>query len=104
MRILISLFIMASFLISCQNAGNKTAVQATAIKTIEVSVKGMSCTGCENTIKESVSKIAGVTECTASFKENKAIVKFDSTKTNFTALSAAITDAGYEVIGQKVIK
>jgi len=108
MKLLSTLFFLTILSVSCQNSDKKAAVpaaiQTTALKTIEISVNGMTCEGCEGTVKESLTKVAGVTECVASFKENKATVKFDSTKTNYTALAAAITEAGYEVLGEKDVK
>jgi len=106
MRILVSLFLLLS-LAACQQKEAKTPAASTgtaALKTIEISVKGMTCGGCENTVKESVSALAGVTECKASFKEEKAVVKYDSTKTTAIDLEKAIAEAGYEVVGHKDLK
>lgn len=63
----------------------------------EFKIKGMHCTGCENTIKVSVKELKGVSLVEASFKDNRAVVSFDSTKTNEKAIVAAIQDAGYKV-------
>jgi copper chaperone CopZ len=61
----------------------------------------MTCTGCENTIKEAVSTIAGVTEVKASYTNGVAVVRYDSTLTDFKSISDAITNAGYAVKGEK---
>ena len=63
----------------------------------EFKINGMHCTGCENTIKNNVKEIKGVTLVEASFEDNRAVVSFDSTKTNETAIMLAIEDAGYKV-------
>ena len=68
-----------------------------ALTRAEFKVNGMHCTGCENTIKGNIKELKGVKTVDASFKENKAIVSFDSTKTNEIAILAAIEDAGYKV-------
>lgn len=92
---------------SCTSKQGETKDAATAAaatvanKTVDLAIEGMSCTGCENTIKESVTAVQGVMEVTASFKTGEAIVKFDSTKTDLEKISAAITDAGYVVKGEK---
>lgn len=65
--------------------------------TAEFNIKGMHCSGCENTIKTNVKEIKGVKTVEASFKENKAIVSFDSLQTNEIAILSAIEDAGYKV-------
>lgn len=68
-----------------------------ALAKAEFKVNGMHCTGCENTIKGNIKEINGVKTVDASFKENKAVVSFDSTKTNEKAILAAIEEAGYKV-------
>jgi len=80
------------------------AVTAAAIKTVKLGVEGMSCEGCENTIKEEVGKISGVTEVVASHVDKFATVSFDTTQTSIAALSDAITAAGYEVTGEQPLK
>lgn len=70
---------------------------ALTLAKIEFKVSGMHCTGCENTIKTNVKEIKGVNTVDANYKENIAIVSFDSTKTNGTAIAAAIREAGYKV-------
>ncbi len=105
-KILLFLFLVA-FTIACTSNADKAKtsaqISAAAIKTISLNVKGMSCSGCEETINESVQKITGVTECIASFKDGKANVKYDTTKTNLKAISKAITSAGYEVSGDQTV-
>ena len=106
MRIIIVLTLLAWLASACNSnqgnsAGTKAATAAVANKTITLAVEGMSCTGCENTIKEAVGAIDGVKEVAASHTEGTTLVKFDSTRTDVKAISAAITEAGYEVKGEK---
>jgi mercuric ion transport protein len=74
-------------------------VNPDALIQMDVSVEGMTCTGCENTINTGVAEIAGVVEVKSSFQEGKTIVKFDSTQTNIEKISEAITEKGYSVKG-----
>jgi copper ion binding protein len=101
MKNIIALLMIAFFAASCSGSADQAkvpaAATAAAIKAVSLQVKGMSCTGCEETIKETVQKIDGVTECKASFETGKADVKFDTTKTNAKTISDAIVAAGYEV-------
>jgi hypothetical protein len=46
-----------------------------ALVQMDLSVEGMTCTGCENTINTGVSEIAGVIEVSSSFKDGKTFVK-----------------------------
>jgi mercuric ion transport protein len=70
-----------------------------ALVEMDLSVEGMTCTGCENTINTGVSEIAGVVEVTSSFKDGKTFVKYDSTQTNIEKISQVINEKGYSVKG-----
>ncbi len=62
--------ILAVVLLSaCGNAGNKKSqdtdlekveINLDKVETIEYSVQGMTCTGCENTIKAKVGELRGI--------------------------------------------
>jgi copper chaperone CopZ len=79
----------------------QSATNAAAIKTVSLSIEGMTCTGCENTIQDAVTKIAGVTSVKASHLDSTAVVTFDTTKTTLSAIGNAVTDAGYVFKGEK---
>lgn len=76
---------------------SQSADSAALLAKTEFQVKGMHCSGCENTIKTSVNELQGIAKVEASFKDNKALVSYDSTKTNDIAILKAIEDAGYKV-------
>lgn len=106
MKIISIIFLLTIIMVSCNsNPDKQTAtskeVAVIANKTITLAVEGMTCTGCENTVKEALAALPGVDEVTASHTEGTALVKFDSTMTDMVAISAAITDAGYTVKGEK---
>lgn len=67
-------------------------------KVIIVHVSGMTCTGCENTIKAAVSKLKGVHEVKASFIDSVAVVRFDTTIVSKVDISNQISNSGYPVI------
>jgi copper chaperone CopZ len=98
---------LASALMACNTAPKKDSATTKASKvqvnkTITLAVEGMTCEGCENTVKESVEKLPGISSAVASYKEKTAIVSFDSTLTKTEDISKAITDVGYEVKGLKL--
>ena len=66
--------------------------------TAEISIEGMTCTGCENTICTSIEKIPGVKAVTASHTDGKATVEFDAGKVDTAAIKAAIDAAGYKAL------
>ena len=57
---------------------------------IEIGVAGNDCKGCNLAAYESISKIDGVEQATASFKDGKVTALIDSSKTNKAALEEAL--------------
>ena len=95
---------LVSALLSCNNAPKQEAAAAKSSKvevnkTITLAVEGMTCEGCENTVKESVEKIPGIASAKASYKDKSVIIAFDSTQAQVNDISMAITGVGYEVKG-----
>jgi copper ion binding protein len=107
MKLFVPLFLLLLFisLAGCKNTqGNstedgKTPSDTTSIASTkaEFKVNGMHCTGCENTIKTNIKELDGVSSVEASFKDNIAVVSFDSTKTSPELIVSAIEEAGYKV-------
>lgn len=62
-----------------------------------LTVSGMKCGGCENTIVGKVSAIAGVASVKASHKENRVDVEFDPAQTDLDEIEDVISDAGFKV-------
>jgi copper ion binding protein len=69
------------------------------MQTVEFSVKGMTCSGCENTVMKSVKKLDGIAEVLASHEKETAVVKFDTSLVNPAEIEKAIVAAGYTVEG-----
>ncbi|MDT8835831.1 mercury resistance system periplasmic binding protein MerP [Paraburkholderia fungorum] len=66
-----------------------------AVKTVTLSVPGMTCAACPITVKAALSKVPGVQKTVVHFDQKDAVVMFDDSKTNVQALTKATTDAGY---------
>jgi periplasmic mercuric ion binding protein len=66
-----------------------------AENTVTLAVKNMYCAACPHTVKASLQAVAGVKAVTVSYKEKTAIVTYDDTRTDVTALTRATTEAGY---------
>lgn len=80
-------------------SSNKEIIQTESLKIITISIKGMTCKGCENHVTGAINKLSGVANSTASFEMGKAVVSFDSAIVNRKQISQAITEAtGYEII------
>lgn len=57
-----------------------------------ITVEGMSCGHCEQTVEEALAGVPGVTGVTVDREENRASVEGD---VNTAALVGAVEDAGY---------
>ncbi len=114
-RILILFGIIALMLFACKAKTTETAagensestdliVNPEALIQIDLSVEGMTCTGCENTINSGVSNIAGVVDVKSSHVDGITIVKYDSTQVSIDQISQVINGKGYVVKGYSVHK
>lgn len=95
--VLLCLMIMS---VSC-GGGKSTKVNeaqesAAVTATVDLSIEGMTCAGCENTICTSLEKIPGVKSVTASHIDGKAVIEFEQGKVDTAALKAAVDAAGYK--------
>jgi copper chaperone CopZ len=84
--------------------GRTTEIKAkpNALVLMDVSIKGMSCTDCENTVKSCIAGLPGVVEVNASFVDGKALVKLDTALTKMDKISEAVKSKGYTVTGHKL--
>jgi copper chaperone CopZ len=68
------------------------------IEIVDLKIKGMTCTGCEEHIKHAVSGLPGFIEADADYNTGKAIVKIDTTIITINEFVNAINQTGYEVV------
>lgn len=106
MKKIILLLLISVALISCNqtntsNSDQKEQVVTSTlenIKTIELNVTGMTCTGCENTIESALTKLDGVESAEALYTKAITTVSFDSTKVDRDLLTQTINNLGYQVV------
>jgi len=84
---------------SSQDKSTEVKINPEAVVLMDVSIRGMSCTDCENTVKSSISELPGVIDVSASFVDGKALVKVDTTLTGADKISQAVNGKGYKVTG-----
>ena len=61
-----------------------------------IAIKGMTCTGCENSLSTALKGVDGVNNVVSiSYKDEKAVVCVDPAKCTAETLTKAITDKGY---------
>jgi len=68
------------------------------METIQLNIKGMTCNGCVNSVKNVLQKTPGVTGVEVSLEQNRATVTYDPQQANPAQFKAAVEDAGYDVI------
>ncbi|WP_420575388.1 mercuric transport protein MerTP [Ekhidna sp.] len=79
-------------------------VKENDILNAELSIKGMTCTGCEHSVNAALNNSEGVLEASSSYESGIATVKFDQTKVSVDQLATNVEEAtGYKVTDKKVI-
>lgn len=64
--------------------------------TATITVKGMTCGGCVNSVTKALSGVQGVQEAKVDLEGEKATVTFDESKASVASLKEAVEDAGYD--------
>ena len=83
-------------------SNKKSAVAAGQSKEqIEISIKGMTCAGCEQHVEHEINQLAGIVSVKASHEKANAVVEFDNSRTSIEELKSAIARTGYEVVEVK---
>lgn len=67
-------------------------------------IEGMTCTGCEEHIKNAVAPLPGFISAKANHKTGKATIKFDKSKTDIENIIATIDETGYKVTASEMNK
>lgn len=85
-------------LASCGN-NKKTEKAGAPLQTsyIEVSIGGMTCTGCEQKIQASVGKLEGIRNVKASHIDANAVIEYTQGNVDTLKIKDAIAAAGYTV-------
>lgn len=68
---------------------------------VTIGIEGMTCSGCENTIKKRLGKLPGVMNVEASHEAKEAVIKVDSAQFNYEEYKSAIEEVGYKPLGVK---
>jgi copper chaperone CopZ len=80
-----------------ENSPKVVYVSDAQVERITFNVEGMTCTGCEASVKHAVQNVDGVLEADVSYDTRSATIAFDKTKTNKEALVQAINSTGFRV-------
>ena len=111
MKHLIYFIIIVAVSFACKNSATgegsgtdadpQVSAQSGALTSVEFSVEGMTCEGCENAIAGSVNKLLGIACVEASYTAATTIVTFDTTVVSIGEIDEAIASAGYAVLDHK---
>lgn len=62
---------------------------------VMLAIGGMACSGCANTIQQTLNDLDGVKEVTVDLKQESATVTFNPNTVSAEALGQAVEEAGY---------
>lgn len=108
-KLALSLFLCLTIIAASCGGGKSKGAQETpetpaATATVSLSIEGMTCTGCENTICTSLEKVPGVKSVTASFTDGKAVIEFEPGKTDTLKLKEAVDASGYKALNVSAVE
>ena len=63
--------------------------------TAQFRVGGMTCTGCVNSVKNTLGKLPGVKDVTVDLESNSAQVEYDPSRADVQAMIATVGSLGY---------
>ena len=69
------------------------------MKTSVLTIDGMGCAGCVNTVESSLKALAGVQTVKVELDAGKAAVEYDPEQTGDDQFKKAVAEAGYAVTG-----
>lgn len=68
------------------------------MQTINLDIKGMTCSGCVNSVTRVLKAVPGVANAEVTLTPGRAAVRYDPAQADSAKLKAAVEDAGYEVV------
>lgn len=81
----------------------KEEIAKVNVQKLELSIDGMTCTGCENAIQKTIDEFDGVYFSKANHIDGIAIIEIDSTKVDILKVEEAINELGYSAKGHKIL-
>lgn len=93
----LTIIVLTFLLVSCGGKGNKSEKELVQLEAsaMEVSIGGMSCLACEETIQRNVGKLEGIKSVKASFTTGNAIIEYYPGMIDSVKIKDAINGSGY---------
>jgi copper chaperone len=73
-------------------------MENTAMETLTIGIKGMTCGGCVKSVTNVLQQIKGVSSVDVSLEQNRANITFDPLLAQPAQFKSAIEDAGFDVV------
>ena len=71
------------------------------IQIINLGIKGLTCTSCEEHINHSINQLNGILKVRSSYENGNSEIEFDKSKTTIEEIKKAVNSTGYSVIKTK---
>lgn len=105
MRNFIFMAMLLSMAVACkQNKPVNQADTSTKPVMVELSITGMSCMGCVETVRSSIAGLEGIDTVSVSLDKANALVTFKPEKTDTVSIRKAVELNGYKVTGAKKVE
>ncbi|MBW3544260.1 MAG: cation transporter, partial [Bacteroidetes bacterium] len=86
-------------------AKTETVVAKADLLEARLSIKGMTCAGCESSVNHALAKQIGVVEASADYETGTAMVKYDASVVGPEAFKEVVeSEVGYQVTNIEVIQ
>lgn len=100
-------FILQTLFTACSennSQNNQTGLNEGEVKSIEMSIEGMSCMSCVANVKKTLTSIDGVMKVNVSLQGKNAMIKYAPEKVTWEQLKKAINKIGYKAGNIKELK
>lgn len=113
MRKLAVLILISAFaVVSCNNKSTETkdntdvekSVSQENQNTVVLNIEGMTCEGCENTIKSGLESLPGIVKVKASHVDSNAIVVYDANQVTIEEMGEMVQKKGYKYIDFSLVE
>ena len=84
------------------NATHADIINEVDVDSATFFISGMTCTGCEEHVEHGVKKLPGIVSVSANYKQRRADVTFDRTRTSIESIEIANNETGYKVTGYQL--
>jgi len=65
------------------------------VREVTLAIEGMTCEACTSHIKSELARVPGVQSARVQYREKRAVVSYDSSRTSADRLQRAVEAAGY---------